>query len=505
MTATAVTRRSFLELAAASTAGLVLPGLLRDPYRPARPARRIGPPVLVQGRVTVSGQGLGRVAVSDGLTVVETATDGSYELVTTVDRDFVMLSVPAGHAIPRNPKGTARFYRPVRATAAGTMEASFELERLPDGDERHAVLLLADVQTQDAEEMRWFHEQTVPDVRDTVADMGERPVIGISGGDIMYDDLSLFPEYERGVERMGIPFFQVVGNHDLDVDAPTDEGSSETFSRHFGPRYYSFDRGAVHYVVLDDVLWHGAGYIGYLDADQLTWLAADLARIEPGRTVVVAQHIPALGSGHIRLGEARPRLTTSVANREALYRLLQPYRALILAGHTHEHEHVFEHGVHELVSATVCGAWWSGPICGDGAPNGYTVIEAAGETVRWRYKATGHPPDHQMRLYPRGADPGAPDEIVANVWDWDPEWVVVWYEGGDRRGRMARRIGLDPLSVQLHTGPGLPPRRTWVEPYPTSHLFYAPVPDGARDITVEATDRFGRRYVGRVPAVLDAS
>jgi hypothetical protein len=31
------------------------------------------------------------------------------------------------------------------------------------------------------------------------------------------------------------------------------------------------------------------------------------------------------------------------------------------------------------------------------------------------------------------------------------------------------------------------------------------VPDGARDITVEATDRFGRRYVGRVPAVLDAS
>ncbi len=276
MTPTGLTRRAFLELAGASTAGLVLPTLLRDPYRPARHERRIGSPVRVQGRVTASGRGLARVAVSDGLSVVETGADGTYELVTTVDRDFVRLSVPAGHAIPRNPTGTARFYRPVRANALGTMEASFELERLPDGDERHAVLLLADVQTQDAEEMRWFHEQTVPDVRDTVADMGERSVIGISCGDIMYDDLSLFPEYERGVERMGIPFFQVVGNHDLDFDAPTDEGSSETFSRHFGPRYYSFDRGAVHYVVLDDVLWHGAGYIGYLDADQLTWLAADL-------------------------------------------------------------------------------------------------------------------------------------------------------------------------------------------------------------------------------------
>jgi hypothetical protein len=498
-----VSRRSFLGLTAASTAGLVLPGLLADPYRPVRNHGRVGPPVRVRGRVIATGRGLARVAVSDGLSVVETAADGTYELLTTADRDFVMVTVPAGHAIPRNPTGTARFYHRVRASAGGTMEASFEFEPLEDSDDSHAVLLLADVQTQDADEMRWFHEQTVPDVRATVAALGGRPVMGISCGDIMYDDLSLFPEYERGVQRMGIPFFQVVGNHDLDFDAPTDEGSSETFSRHFGPRYYSFDRGAVHYVVLDDVLWHGAGYIGYLDADQLTWFAADLARIEPGRTVVVAQHIPALGSGHVRLGEARPRLSTSVANRDALYRLLEPYQAHILVGHTHEHEHVFAHGVHELVSATVCGAWWSGPICGDGAPSGYTVLEAAGETVRWRYKATNHVPDHQMRLYPRGADPRAPDEIVANVWDWDSEWTVVWYEGGERRGFMGRRTGLDPLSVQLHTGPELPPRRTWVEPYRTSHLLYAPVPAGARDVTVEATDRFGRRYAARVPGAAE--
>ena len=32
----------------------------------------------------------------------------------------------------------------------------------------------------------------------------------------------------------------------------------------------------------------------------------------------------------------------------------------------------------------------------------------------------------------------------------------------------------DPLSMELHTGPDLPPRRTWVEPYVTDHLFSAP-------------------------------
>jgi hypothetical protein len=119
--------------------------------------------------------------------------------------------------------------------------------------------------------------------------------------------------------------------------------------------------------------------------------------------------------------------------------------------------------------------------------------------VSWRYKSTGHGYEHQIRAYAHGADPKAPDEIVANVWDWDPEWSVVWYEDGDRVGEMARRIGLDPQSVELHTGPDLPVRREWVEPVRTSHLFYAPASRGAREIRIEATDRFGRVYTVVVP------
>ena len=494
-----LSRRSFVEITAASTVGLMLPAVLRDPYRPHGRLADTDRPVRVRGRVTSDGSGLARVAVSDGRSVVETAADGSYELLSTVDRPFVMISLPSGHSVPTHPTGTARLYHPMRRDRSGEMQASFELEPLAAGDADHAVLLLADIQTQNAQEMQWFHEQTVPDVLGTLQGLGDRPAVGIACGDIMYDNLALYPDYERGVERMGVPFFQVVGNHDLDFDGRTDEASCDTFSRHFGPRYYSFDRGVVHYAVLDDVFWHGAGYIGYLDADQLAWLVADLARIEPGRPVVVAQHIPALGTGHLRRGESRPGLSVSVANRDVLYRLLEPFQAHILVGHTHEHDHVFEHGVHELVSGTACGAWWSGPICGDGTPNGYTVLEVTGESLRWRYKATGHAPDHQMRLYPRGSDPNAPDEIVANIWDWDPEWTVVWHDGGDRRGAMARRTGYDPLSAELHAGPDLPPRRTWVEPYPTGHLFYAPVTPDTRDVTVEATDRFGRRYAARLP------
>lgn len=490
-------RRDFLMAAGAVIPALRLETILRNPYAPTpRLHETAGASLRIRGRVRVRGRGLAGVAVTDGLEIVTTGRDGSYELLTSAGREHVYISIPAGHRIPKNTTGTARFYQPIPPNAGTEMAATFDLEPLEHADQRHTLLLLPDPQTQDAQEMKWFHEQTVPDVRKTVASLGDREVFGVSCGDIMFDNLELFPDYERAVTTMGIPFFQVVGNHDLDQKNPTDERSTETFCGRFGPRYCSFDRGAVHYVVLDDVFWHGTSYIGYLGSDQLTWLERDLARIERGRTVIVLLHIPVIGSQHLRRDQRSPQVGMAIMNREAFYKLLSPYKAHVVAGHTHENEHVFEHGVHEHVSGTVCGGWWTGPICGDGTPSGYSVYDVDGESVSWRYQATGKDPGHQIRVYRRGADPRAADEIVANVWDWDPEWRVVWYEGGERRGLMSRRRGLDPLSVELHAGPSLPPRRTWVDPYVTDHLFYAPVSRDARDIKIEATDRFGRTHVG---------
>ena len=114
--------------------------------------------------------------------------------------------------------------------------------------------------------------------------------------------------------------------------------------------------------------------------------------------------------------------------------------------------------------------------------------------MNWKYKSTGQPFDHQMRLYKPGSDPEAPDEMIANVWDARSDTDVFWYEDGIRQGKMAQRTGLDPMSVELHAGPSIPAKHNWVDPIKTSHLFYAAVSSESKKIVVEVGDNNGNIF-----------
>jgi len=95
-------------------------------------------------------------------------------------------------------------------------------------------------------------------VRDTLAN--EVAAIGtddieaiIVEGDVMGDDLSLYPRFKKILSVADTPQYYVAGNHDLDFDAPSDKHSFDTFKRDFGPTYYSFDIDLVQFVVLDNL------------------------------------------------------------------------------------------------------------------------------------------------------------------------------------------------------------------------------------------------------------
>jgi hypothetical protein len=71
-------------------------------------------------------------------------------------------------------------------------------------------------------------------------------------GDIAFDEMSLLPRINALIGQIGIPWYNVPGNHEINFLASDDERLLETFKRYYGPPYYSFNYGDVHYVVLDD-------------------------------------------------------------------------------------------------------------------------------------------------------------------------------------------------------------------------------------------------------------
>lgn len=452
--------------------------------------------VKLSGKVHSQGKGIAGVAVTDGLNVTLTDSKGNYTLQSNGAAGFVYISIPKGYEFTHE-KGIARFYKKI-AAQNGKFTADFALQKLSIDDTKHAFVVWADPQIQSKKDATLLKTQSAPDTQQLINSYGKETLFhGIGCGDLVWDKFELYDDYKEAVDKTGAPFFQVIGNHDMDLEARTDDFSSKTFRDVFGPTYYSFNRGAIHYVVLDDVFFIGAAkkYIGYIPEQQFAWLEQDLAHVKPGSTVVVSVHIPVNTGAQRRNKLSEEPIGGVVANRRELYRILKPYKVHIMSGHTHFNEKIFdEDNIIEHVHGTVCGAWWTGPICYDGTPNGYGVYEVNGSDIQWYHKSVGYDKNFQLRVYPIGAVKERPEDIAVNVWNWDPAWKVEWLEDGVNKGEMTRDTTLDPLSVELHTGADKPSKHGWVEPILTDHMFFAKPSSAAQKITVQATDRFKNVY-----------
>ena len=83
-----------------------------------------------------------------------------------------------------------------------------------------------------------------------------------------------------------MPFCVVIGNHDIDDQAPTADARARFYERAFGPRQYWFTYANTLVVVFDDSDWY------YTDED-LAWLDATLARLRDRYDLCfVAMHVP---------------------------------------------------------------------------------------------------------------------------------------------------------------------------------------------------------------------
>ena len=450
--------------------------------------------IQVKGKIFCQGKALSSVQVTDGKTIVTTDRNGKYCLQTTSEKEYVYYTLPSGYESPIE-NGIPVFYKKINPELK-KQSVNFDLNKATKSQTNHVFLVWADPQVLEMEEFPQL-EEVVKDVNKTIAKIpSETYIHAISAGDNVFDRLNFFDKYKQVISEIKVPFYQVIGNHDMDYNNRSNELSAKSFTAAFGPAHFSYNVGNVHYVVLKNVFYYGFSYryIGYIDENQLQWLEQDLKQVKPGSTVMLTIHIPTIYGESEKADSFTSEMSNSLLNRQALYKILAPFNTHIFAGHSHTQWFTqAAPNISEHVHAAASGAWWQGEVCPDGSPKGYTVYEINGDSVSWYFKGVNQDKAEQFKLYKTGADANYPDCFIANVYNYDPQWKVVWYENDVLKGEMTRYWGKDPFAAELYQ-PGKNKKHGWLSASQTHHLFRAQPENPNSKITVEVTDRFGNIY-----------
>ncbi len=449
----------------------------------------------IEGKVTCQGKGIANIMVTDGQNCVLTDSRGGYSIpVSDVDASFVYISTPAGY-LPHDSLGVPLFYK--RIDRNKQQNYDFDIKKNIKNDYCHLLLVHADPQFF-REENFTHYIPIVSDSRKTVEAYDEHnDVFGIDCGDLVGDKPQLYSRYIDELSKTGIPFYRVLGNHDITYSERSDETSTTTYNRFFGPTYYSFNRGKVHYIVLDNVFYIGRDYfyMGYITEKILRWIEQDLSYIRVGSTVFIAMHIPArLSEKPTPFSYSNEHMGGQTVNVSALFKILKPYNVHILTGHMHYNKNVIHSPrLYEHNTAAVCGTWWSGDYCLDGTPLGYGVYEIDGDKVQWYFKSAGYSRDYQMRAYPVGESSDFPDDVTVNIWNWDKNWKVECIENDRSIGEMIRFEGIDPEVIKMCADKEKLEFK-WISPVKNGHMFRMTPTLKNSTIDIIATDGFGNKY-----------
>ena len=451
----------------------------------------------VEGKVTSEGKGLPNIVVTDGYQCVVTGSDGSFRLIPHQNAKFIYISTPAGY-LPAEEMQVPRFYIPIEE---GRKRYDFSLRKNPVDDSRQLLLVTADPQFHKEENIVRY-AGVVDDMLQLKEEYPDRDILGLDCGDLVGDKPELYPLYIEQLHRTGIPFYRMPGNHDLQFGGRSTETSTQRYEKSFGPDHYSFNRGEVHYVVLNNVFYMGRDYfyMGYIDEKTFAWLEEDLAQVPVGSILIVSMHIPGRLDEEMQSFQYNSNtISAQTINFSSLIEMLKPYKVHLFTGHMHYNRNIIHSGnLYEHNTGAVSGAWWQGDYCLDGTPMGYGVYEIDGSEVTWYFKSVGEERDHQMRVYAPNSTNRYGNDVVANIWNWDKNWKVEWQEDGVEMGAMTRFEGLDP-EVEKAYSDKEKLEFSWIAPVLTDHLFRATPQNKDAEIKIIAKDTFGNVYTKTIP------
>ncbi|WP_211489743.1 calcineurin-like phosphoesterase C-terminal domain-containing protein [Georgenia thermotolerans] len=510
-------------------------------------------------------RGLGGVTVSNGRDVTTTDSQGRYEL-PAFDNMTVFVTQPRGYQVPVDADNVAQFfyhhlpegspelrYGGIEPTGPLPDEVNFPLAKsqLTQSPEQHC-LIGADVQTYNPKEVEYARNGVFADLaaRTDYAGCGALFV-----GDVVGDDLSLFPQTRELTGMLNGPARFLPGNHDLDFDSPRREHNFDTFRAQLGPDYYSYDSGKAHVIALNSIEYptkpqpRKSDYTYGLGEKQMEWLRNDLAQVPDNQLIVLASHSPLL--------EFYYSDSHRTKQLEEIYALLEGREVVAVSGHTHMSENlregdlmagwkdiVGEEGLPftHLTVGAVSGQWYAGRVLEggyptaiqrDGTPPGVLTLDIKNTEVTERYTVTGGDESAQMALglntptyrawyaenvtKPRGTAPALDDALTVSREDLaGTTWLTTnfWMGSTGSTVQVALDGGETVEAVRTQELRGERPRigAEWSDPVAiqeqfvhgggladrTMHLWRlelpADLPAGEHTAEVSATDVHGRTF-----------
>lgn len=355
------------------------------------------------------------------------------------------------------------------------------------------LIVVGDPQPQTEAQISALEDEIIPEIATIVEEYRASgyPTAILLTGDNVWDTMKFMPRVKSAFESLGVPLYSVIGNHDHDRRVKHNQAKAERdYVATFGPRNQSFMLAETLFVTLDNIEYNTYhDYTIGVDSLQLEWLRQVMSQHPDVQRVAVCMHAPA---SKIYEATLRPYA-------EPIREIIGDRKIEFITGHAHRHAtvdiaaNIVEHSV-----AQVSGNLWFAPICADGTPRGVFCIEERQGEWQWQHRILGQDSDYQLRIWPQGTVAENEEYVVVKVIGWDEKWTIEWSENGEPRGEMEQINIVDP-DYMYYVDNEANYRKKFMERLrrsarPHRHYFRCHPTDENSEITISATDRFGRTF-----------
>lgn len=447
-----------------------------------------GPSVVIYGNV-INNDTEGPIpnaVVSDGFSTTLTDNNGEYRFKTFPGASHVFVSVPEQYEIPINKEGMPQIFAEID-TSKDLVKVNFRLTPLKNGKEENFTLVaITDIHVHNPLLLERLEKESLAEMKKLFG--GQDNVYGLTLGDLVSDNPEFLVNIKQAFISTNIPFFHTIGNHDFSGNIYEPIEASKEFVSNFGPLNFSFNRGDVHLIVMNNVYNYGVTASRGFSEEQIKWLKSDLNHVPKDKMLIISVHAPILPNSSM---ERRLDFLDALSDFNEIH---------IISGDWHYNRNIIntDLNIFEHMTASAIGMTPGIIINKCGAPIGYGVYEISGDRMKnWYYKSINYDKDHQITMLAPHTFEDKDGYVIANVWNADKDWKIEMIEDGVDRGEMEQFTDIAPEVLMIIKSNYV--RENDKMYHKTENLFRMKPINIEAEIKIKVTDRFGNIYMQSIP------